>query len=142
MATANYIVTRALSRLGVKQVETPIEASELDDGVSLLNEMLTNWEPVHHLGFTKVTSSNDEVSIPSVSELAVIDALAISMAPEYNIPVPPWLAVAAEKSMDNMMIALTHIGDVDMPSTLPLGSGNHCDDTDVRFFTDKDNVNF
>lgn len=142
MATANDIITRALTRLGVRASETSLQADEIQDGLDLLNDMLSNWEQVYSLGFSPVQGITDEVRIPRFANSAVIDSLAIMMAPEYSRPVSPALVAAAEMAMKNMLTSIVNIGDVDMPSTLPLGSGNQCDDYDLRFFQDKDKVNF
>jgi hypothetical protein len=143
MATANDIIARAFSRAGIRASEAALEADEIQDGLTLLNDMLSNWEPIHHLGFSPVADVADEVRIPRFAEAAVKDALAIELSPEYSRPVSPALAASATLSMKNMMTANINLGDVDMPSTLPLGSGNQCDDgDDSRFFAQKDKANF
>lgn len=146
MATATEVITRSLTRLGIRAAETSIEASELQDGLDLLNDMLSNWEEAgYNLGFSPVSNLTDEIRIPRGANAAVIDALAIIMAPEYSRPVSPALAAAAKLSFENMLNANVFIGDVDMPSTLPRGSGNQCDYNDwfdTTFFPEKDKRNF
>lgn len=143
MATATYYVTRALTRLGIRASETSLQADEIQDGLDLLNDMLSNWEEVYNLGFSPVQGVSDEVRVPRGANAAIIDALAIAMAPEYSRPISQALIAAGKLSFDNMLSANTFIGDVDMPDTLPLGSGNQCDDgDDRRFFSQKDKVNF
>jgi hypothetical protein len=144
MATANDIIARAFSRAGIKASEAALEPDEIQDGLDLLNDMLSNWEPIHHLGFSPVAGVADEIRIPRFANAAVIDAFAIVLSPEYHKPVSQGLAASAKLSMDNMMSANINLDDVDMPSTLPLGSGNECSDSgdDSRFFAQKDKVNF
>ena len=145
MATATKIVTRALTRLGIKASETAIEPEELQDGLDLLNDMLSNWEEAgYNLGFSPVSNLTGEVRIPRGANQAVIDSLAIMMAPEYSRPISPALVASAKLSFANMVSANVFIGDVDYPSTLPRGSGNQCDDTwfDETFFPEKDKRNF
>ena len=146
MATATEIITRSLTRLGIRAAETAIEASELQDGLDLLNDMLSNWEEAgYNLGFSPVADITDEIRVPRGANQAIIDALAIMMAPEYSRAISPALAASAKISFDNMLAANVFIGDVDMPSTLPKGSGNQCEDDnwfDTTFFPQKDKRNF
>ena len=144
MATATKIVTRALTRLGIRASETSLEADELQDGLDLLNDMLSNWEEAgYNLGFSPVSGITDEVRIPRGADAAVIDALAIIMAPEYSRVVSSPLMLAAKLSFENMLRANVFIGDVDFPSTLPRGDANQCDGfIDDTFFPEKDKRNF
>lgn len=144
MATVTYYVTRALTRLGIRASETSLQPDEIQDGLDLLNDMLSNWEEAgYNLGFSPVQGITDEVRVPRGANAAIIDSLAMMMAPEYSRPVSAELAAAAAFSFKNMLNSTVFIGDVDMPDTLPLGSGNQCDDgDDRRFFTQKDKVNF
>ena len=146
MATATEIITRSLTRLGIRAAETSLEPSELQDGLSLLNDMLSNWEEAgYNLGFSPVAGLTDEIRIPRGANAAVIDSLAIMMAPEYSRPISAALAASARLNFDNMLVANVFIGDVDMPSTLPRGSGNQCEDDawfDTTFFPQKDKRNF
>ena len=146
MATATEIITRSLTRLGIRAAETSLEPAELQDGLSLLNDMLSNWEEAgYNLGFSPVANITDEVRIPRGANQAVIDSLAIMMAPEYSRPISAALAVSAKFSFDNMLTANVFIGDVDLPSTLPRGSGNQCDYDNwynETFFPEKDKRNF
>jgi hypothetical protein len=146
MATATEIITRSLTRLGIRAAETSLEPAELQDGLSLLNDMLSNWEEAgYNLGFSPVAGITDEVRIPRGANAAVIDGLAIFMAPEYSRPVSPALAETFKTNFNNMLTANVFIGDVDMPSTLPRGSGNQCEDDnwyDETFFPEKNKRNF
>jgi len=146
MASATKIITRALTRLGIRASETAIEPDELVDGLDLLNDMLSNWEEAgYNLGFSPVSNLTDEVRIPRGANAAVIDALAIIMAPEYSRPVSAALLSAASLSFSNMLTATVFIGEVAYPSTLPRGSGNQCgsdDFIDSTFFPEKDKSNF
>ena len=144
MTTANDIITRAFSRAGIRASEAALEPEEIQDGLTLLNDMLSSWEPMYNLGFSPVKDVGDDARIPRFAEAAVKDALAIMLSPEYSRPVSPALAVSAKLSMRAMLTAITDLSNVDLPSTLPIGSGNECDDNanDSRFFTQKNKINF
>lgn len=143
---ASYIIIRALTRLGIRAEETSLEPSEMQDGLDLLNDVLSNWEESGlNLGFSPIAGITDEVRIPRGAVAAAIDALAIMAAPEYSRPISQALIISAKLSYENMLRANVFIGDCDYPSTLPKGSGNECgydgyiDDT---FFPEKDKNNF
>ncbi len=146
MAAASYFIIRSLTRLGVRPSETSLQADEMQDGLDLMNDMLSEWEETGpQLGFSPVAGVSDEVRIPRGANAAVIDNLAIKMAPEYSRIVSPALAESANESLKNMLNANVFIGDVDMPSTLPLGSGNQTCDNDLddrRFFPEGKKRNF
>lgn len=144
MATANDIVARAFSRAGMRASESALEPEEIQDGFDLLNDMLSAWEPVHQLGFSPLDGVADNVRIPRFANAAVIDSLAIMLTVEYGKPLPPVLAASAKITYSLMLTATTTLDNVDYPSTLPIGSGNECNDNtdDARFFPQKDEVNF
>jgi hypothetical protein len=146
MATASYFVSRALTRLGIRASETSLQADEIQDGIYLLNDMMSEWEEAGpQLGFSPVAGVSDEIRIPRGANAAVIDNLAIRMAPEYSRFVSPALAKSADDGLKNLLNANITIGDVDMPGTLPLGSGNQFCDNDLddrRFFPEGKKRNF
>lgn len=145
MATASHFIIRALTRLGIRASETSLQADEIQDGLSLLNDMLSGLESRLQLGFSPIDGITDEVRIPREANAAIIDQLAIRMAPEYSRIVSVELASAAKNSWDDMLVSITFIGDVDMPATLPRGSGNQCGYDgwiDSTFFPQKDKGNF
>jgi hypothetical protein len=144
MATANDIITRAFKRAGILAAESALEADEIQDGLIMLNDMLSSWEPVHHLGFAPVDSVADEVRIPRYAEAAVKDSLAIHLCTEYSRPVSQALAASAQMSLSAMMTVNVDLSNVDMPSTLPYGSGNEASDgvDDATFFPQHNKANF
>ncbi len=145
MATANHFIIRALTRLGIRASETSLQADEIQDGLYVLNDMLSAMEPGLRLGFSPVEGITDEVRIPREANGAMIDQLAIKLAPEFGRSVSIDLLRSAKDSWRNMLISMIFIGDVDYPSTLPKGSGNNCDyDNFINdtFFPEKDTKNF
>lgn len=144
MATANDIITRSFVRSGILGDGSALTASESQDGLSMLNDMLSEWESSGViLGFSTLADITDNVRIPRGANSAVIDALAIRLAPEYSRPVSPALLKSADDSYRNMLNMIVNLSDVDFPSTLPLGSGNHCDNgVDSRYFPQKQKMNF
>lgn len=144
MATYEHIINRAMSRAGVKTAEIALEASEVQTGLDLLNDMLEAWEAVSPMGFTASLDINDNVRIPRYANGAVIDNLAVMICPEFQKPVPQSLAISAENLKNKMLVALQPSIDVDYPSTLPLGSGNYYHDANIdrRYFPEDSADNF
>lgn len=145
MATAGSFVSRALQKIGVRTAETPIEATEMQDGLDALNDMLISWEMSGLvLGFSPVADADDEVRVPRFAHAAIKAELAIVLGPEYSKPADQVLVLEAKARKDELLTAVITIGDVEYPSTLPLGSGNECHNfiTDRRFFPENQEEHF
>jgi len=145
MATASHFITRALIRLGVKTAEAPLEPSELQDGLDLLNDLMALWGVDGTLpGAAPVADAQDELRAPRYAHAAIIPHLAILMAPEYSKTVELALAAAAEDAMNGLLRLTVNIGEVEYPSTLPIGSGNECSNFNIerRFFPENTKENF
>ena len=143
MATAGSFITRALQKIGVRTSESPIEASEMQDGLDALNDMLISWEMSGlMLGFEPV--ADNEVRVPRFAHAAIKAELAVILGPEYSKPANPVLLAEAQGRKDELMTAVIKIGDVEYPDTLPVGSGNTCSGfvTDRRFFPANERDNF
>ena len=145
MATAGSFITRALQKIGVRTSESPIEASEMQDGLDALNDMLISWEMSGlMLGFEPVADKDDEVRVPRFAHAAIKAELAVILGPEYSKPANPVLLAEAQGRKDELMTAVIKIGNVEYPDTLPVGSGNTCSGfvTDRRFFPANEQENF
>ena len=145
MVTASSFITRALQKLGVRTSETPIEPSEMQDGLDALNDMLISWEMSGIvLGFSPVADAGDEVRVPRFAHAAIKAELAVLMGPEYSKPPSQVLLLEASTRKDELLTAVIRIGDVAFPSTLPIGSGNQCEDYyhDHRFFPENEREHF
>jgi hypothetical protein len=145
MATAGSFITRALQKMGVQTSESPIEASEMQDGLDALNDMLISWEMSGlTLGFSPVADKDDELRVPRYAHAAIKAELAVVLCPEYLKQPSVVLLAEADARKSELMIAVIKIGDVEYPSTLPMGSGNGCSGfiTDRRFFPENEKENF
>lgn len=124
MKTASDIITRALTRAGIRASEAPVEDDEMQDGLTLLNDFLSSEEPSLQLGFAPVGAVGDNVRIPRYAEAGVIDALAVLLCPEYGKPVPQSLIISAKATWKNLLTNAIQFRNSTYPSTLPIGSGN------------------
>lgn len=145
MATGADVIKGALRRLQVIEDETPIEASEINDGLEDLND----WGSAHEvgfleLGFVPLDQPADTINIPFQALGYFKDQLALYMAGQYGAPIPQSLVLSADKTLKYALNAFQRPTDVAYPDTLPIGSGNECDfeDFDRRFFEQNQNENF
>jgi len=145
MTTAADIIKGSLRRLQVIEDETPIEASEIQDGLEDLNDFGSAHEVGFlALGFAPVENTGDTINIPRGAVAYFKDALAIYIAGQYGAPVSQSLIISHEKTKSAALNAYQQPIDVEFPDTLPIGSGNECDliTTDQRFFKPNNKENF
>ena len=85
MATAESFIKRALTKVGIRASESPLTADEVQDGLDLLNDMLSEWENSGvTMGFLPVENASDEVRVPRNAHSAIKANLAVRTAPEYG----------------------------------------------------------
>lgn len=146
MATAQKIIDRAFSKIGVKAAETPLTAAEISDGLDSLNDLLSAWDATGVLkGVAPVESADTDLEEPRYATGAIKAHLAIILAGEYGVPLSPSLIGEADHFMRYLVTASTNLEDVAFPSTLPKGSGNRNDygiGYDRDFFPENDKRNF
>lgn len=143
MATASDVVNRALTKAGIRADESTVTASQMNDGTDALNDMLISWENSGILlGFQPVSNSADEIRVPRHALAAIKSNLAVFLAGEYGRPANAILLAEAISTKDDLLTSLVQVGDVEYPSTLPQGSGNHYYDDDLRLFPESKNENF
>lgn len=145
MITAQQIVDGAAEELGVKTAEIALEAADYKAIFERMNDLLSEWA---RLGLTPafdpVVNSTDEVKIERSAASAVKYALALRCASAFQRPVSQALAGMAEDALNNLRTASVFISGADYPDSLPLGSGNRCQDggDDSRFFPTNQTENF
>lgn len=147
MATAESFIIRAFSKAGILTAETSLESSEVQAGLDQLNDMLVSWEfSGVRLGFEPVADKDDELRVPRLAHPAIKANLAVLLGPEFSKPASAILMAEAKVSFDNLLNAVVKIGNVQYPSTLPLGSGNEREGNrfinDDRFFPENQAENF
>ena len=145
MTTAADIIEGALRRLQVIEDETPIEPSEIQDGLEDLND----WGSSHEvgflaLGFIPVESPANTVNIPRGAVGYFKDHLALYIAGQYGTPIPQTLVDSADKTMTRALNAFQQPIDVEYPDSLPIGSANECDSIidPEHFFPSNSKENF
>jgi predicted urease superfamily metal-dependent hydrolase len=123
--TAGAIIRDALTELTVQAQEQTLPAVDLNTGIRYLNRMMAAYYAVGvKLGYTKVNSPNDVVTVPEGVNEGMVFNLAMRLASGYDIPVSQSLVRSANESLKTMEIIGVKIGNSNFGGTLPIGSGN------------------
>ena len=88
-----------------------------------------------NLGFTKITSVTDTITIADGAILGLIKNVAMLIAPQYGAIITAEYRLNALDALDAMRNSGTAIIASKMPCTLPVGSGNDSDFNDNKFYT-------
>jgi len=146
MSTALKIIERAFSKIGIKPAETPLSASEIADGVDILNDLLAAWDATGTLkGIAPVDAASSELLEPRCATWALKSNVAVLLAGEYGIQLSPGMVYDASEGINQMITALTNLRNLEFPSTLPIGSGNRDEygtGYDRDFFPENTKSNF
>ena len=143
MITALKIIERAFAKCGIRAAETPLQASEVADGLDILNDLIASWGATATLkGVDPVKNATDNVNAPRHSWRALKANLAIEIATEYGIEVSQGLAFNASNSLSEMVKAEIDLRNINFPSTLPMGSGNYFGSGYDDFFPEDQAENF
>jgi hypothetical protein len=147
MTTALHMINRAFSKAQIKPAETPLTASEVSDGLDVMNDLLAHWDATGTLkGVPLMDDVNDTVDCPRYAERAIKASIAVMIAGEYNVPVTQAMAVDVSDGLAAMIAAGGSLSiDIEFPDTLPRGSGNRDDYytyVDEDFFPNNTKLNF
>ncbi len=146
MTTGSDLVYGAYQKLGIKPSDSSISAQELTDGIIVLNDMMMEYEAGGVLfGYSRIKDSADNVRIPEGTENGIKSQLALYLAPELGVEISPTLGIQLDTSITRMLRILSKPLNVKYPSTLPLGSGNDCNNYTIfndRFFEENEKENF
>jgi hypothetical protein len=145
MATGADVIKGALRRLQVIEDETPIEPSEINDGLEDLNDFGSAHEVGFlELGFVPLALPANTINIPFQALGYFKDQLALYMAGQYGAPIPQSLVLSADKTMRFALNAFQRPIDVEFPDTLPVGAANECDSiiNNEHFFPINSDENF
>jgi len=142
--TALKIIERAFSKAGIKPAEASLTASEIEDGLDALNDLLAAWGANGTLkGVNPVMNPSDEMITPREADWALKSNLGVIISGEYGEQVNKILLTEADNALSEFLSATTNLDQIPYPSTLPKGSGNDQDyDWYSDFFEDDTEENF
>lgn len=121
--TAQSVIKDALQEILVQASEQPIEADEFQSGIRYLNRMMATL-PYNKLGYVNVVNPSDVVTIDDSAIDGVIFGLALRLAPQYDIQPSPDLRTNARDALRTLRKLTADNKPTQMPSTMPIGSGN------------------
>lgn len=121
---AEELIRDALQELGVQAAEQPITPDQMQTGIRYTNDMMEEYDYLN-LGYAIIDSASDEITVPNYARTWMKKQLAVALAPQFTATsMLPLISQQAERAMDNLLIQSVNIGQMTMPSTLPVGSGN------------------
>lgn len=120
--TASQLITAALGLTLTRAADIPLEPDEQTDTIFQLNNMMASWNLP--LGFTVVSNANDTITTPDYSIDAMIQNLAVRIAPQFGGLVDADLRQNAAMAKKDLLIIAVTVGEVGFPQTLPQGAGN------------------
>lgn len=140
MSIGTDIIQRALQQIGVFSVVSPATPDTIILGMERLNSMLELWLSDNiQLGYTPLEVPGDELNEPADATSAIIDNLAVFVAPAFDNGkgiVSATLIRVADRGFNkvkNLYQRLT-IPDKVVSSTLPVGAGNQRGFSQRAFF--------
>lgn len=137
--SASDIIKAALSKIGVRNSEVALTTTQINDAISELNDMLTQWDSTSlPLGYTIISNGADIVTTPDWSHGAIKSNLAARLAPEYGKEISITLGAQILADFKNLQLRIIEAPEVFFPDTLPIGSGNQINDfrNESNFYND------
>ncbi len=138
METAQDVVSDILQEILVQANEQPIEAVDFHFVVRYMNRYLAELAITVPLGYTKVTSPTDLITIPDGAVNGLIFNTALRVLNSYDIDVGPTLYQNAATGLKAMRKTARIKAATKHPSTLPIGSGNECCSDESKFYNQSD----
>ncbi len=140
MATALEVINKALSLIGAKDAYNDADSVDIATGIESLNDLMMTLDADGiKLGYQKVSAQTDEIGVPDWALSMVKYNLAMALAPEYGKAVPASVAVIGQGALEIARSRTVEWPNPDFPNTLPVGSGNECEDFPVFFQDTTDN---
>jgi hypothetical protein len=137
--TVEQVAKASLGSILVQGSEAPLNPDDYQAFIFALNNYMTSLDADGiALGYTVVSSLNDQVTIPIGALRGVIANMAIEVAPDYGATVTEALALRAKQGMDAMRKLGQSMGETRYPSTLPRGSGNYYEYSTNPFYPDRE----
>lgn len=123
--TNRKIIEQAFAEIGIASFNYDLKPSELQFSLDRLGAMLDQWQGDYlWLNYNSGSGLDDESNIPSYANRGVLSSLAIELAPSFGKQISRELKVKAQSGMETIMNKAVQPEEVQMPSSLPVGSGN------------------
>lgn len=124
MTTVTKLVARSLRLIQVIDAVQPVKPQDMDTAIEALNSMVRRWEADGlAMGWQPVANPSDVLPLPDEAEEAAAYNLAVRLAPEFGVDIPPAVIGGALSFLNDLlrdqMVAtpIRPILDVPIPST-------------------------
>jgi hypothetical protein len=135
--TKGELVKAALSEIGIADYEFDITPGELASGIRRLNSMMSQWSDRGvRISFNYLGASDDDSSLPSIAEEAVISNLALRLASSYGKQVAPEVRSTAKRALNSLYNEAAYPNEMQL-QTIPIGAGFKTGFDDDVFFVPK-----
>lgn len=137
MAKAGQVVKAILGKIIVGAAEETLQPNETVDTIFAMNNYMTALDADGiNLGYTIVSSIDDEITVAPGAIQGIIFNVAVMIAPDYGAVVTPAMIDGAKLGLSAMRKLSRDIQPMTLPSTMPIGSGNEDSftDSDQHFF--------
>lgn len=115
MATASQIIRRALRLIGAMDASQALTPNDAQDCLETLNAMLAEWHEAQiGLPDYSLSSITDTLATDAADREAIAYQLAVRVAPEYGLQVPPAVGVMAETTMARLRLRYFQPGKTDL----------------------------
>jgi hypothetical protein len=123
--TAGEVVQDILQELVVQGAEADLVADETSTAIRYLNRYMTMLAGMGiNLGYTKVSTLNDTITIADGAIMGMVKNVAMMLAPQFDVPISMDLREQAIEGLKAMRKLGMDLQPTQMPGTLPIGSGN------------------
>jgi hypothetical protein len=122
------LVRMSFSKLGYASYIYDLEPQQLLDGAKELYMMLSSWDGIGiRVAFSFPANLNTFLNaiatVPDKALEAIVNNLAIRIAPTIGKQVPPEVSQVAKSGFDNLLAAIAMPNEMNYPNTLPVGAG-------------------
>jgi len=132
---AGEVINDILLEIVVLGADADMDPSETASTIRYINRFMSMIAAQGiDLGFTKIDSVTDDITIADGAIVGLIKNVAKLIAPQYGAIVTLELQEAAREGLDAMRRLGTTIIASQMPCTLPKGSGNDWGTNDTKFY--------
>jgi len=122
---AGEVINDILLDLVVLGSDATMDPSETASTIRYINRWMTMQDALGlSLGFTKITSVNDDITIPDGAIMGLIKNVVLIMSKQFGAVITPDAVAAARDGLEAMENLGIEVLGSSMPCTLPIGSGN------------------
>ena len=125
MELAGTVIKDILQEIQVQASEQPIQAADASTVIRYMNRFMASLAVGGvALGYTKVSTITDQITIPDGALDGLIFGVAKRLLNQYDIPLSAELQLSAKEGLHAMYQLGVTTGPTQHAPTMPIGSGN------------------